>query len=93
MLKHGPEHYACTLERSGESLIQTAVQEFNRQADGLSRSASHLANQIKGSRERSAQNRNLCAAIAAGIIVGILGGFYSEVRLSNEVRAIVNCDL
>jgi hypothetical protein len=72
VLKHGPEHYARTLERSGESLIQTAVQEFNRQADGLSRSGSHLANQIKGSRERKQQNRNLCAAIAAGIIIGML---------------------
>lgn len=72
VLKHGPEHYARTLERSGESLIQTAVQEFNRQADGLSRSGSHLANQIKGSRERNEQNRNLCTAIAAGIIIGIL---------------------
>jgi hypothetical protein len=72
VLKHGPEHYARTLERSGESLIQTAAQEFNRQADSLSRSGTYLANQIKGSRDRNAQNRSVRLAVAAGAIVGML---------------------
>jgi hypothetical protein len=72
VLKHGPEHYARTLERSGESLIRTAAHEFNIQAESLNQSGTYLANQIKGSRDRSAQNRSLRFAVTAGIMVGML---------------------
>ena len=49
ILRQGAQHYAAVLERSGEGLVRTAVQQLERQASDLERISSVLASHNKGS--------------------------------------------
>jgi hypothetical protein len=71
ILKNGPEHYARALERSGESLVKTAAQQFQNDSRNLQRVAHELAGQVKSAREHRTQNRFLWIVGAAGVVVGI----------------------
>lgn len=72
ILKNGPEHYARVLERSGESLVKTAAQQFQNDSRDLQRVTHELTNQVKSARERGIQNRFLWGIGAAGVVAGIL---------------------
>ena len=49
ILRQGAQHYAAALERSGEGLVRTAVQQLERQASDLERISSVLASHNRGS--------------------------------------------
>lgn len=70
MLQQGPEHYVWTLERSGESLLQTATQELEKQSRDLEQAAQNVASHAKSARSRKSQNLHLWIAGAAGCAIG-----------------------
>ncbi|CAH1647942.1 MULTISPECIES: DUF6118 family protein [Chelatococcus] len=72
VLRNGPEHYARALERGGESLVNTAARQLERQATDLERSANSLARRLAGARERYVQDRWLWSAGTAGLVAGVL---------------------
>ncbi|WP_216333593.1 MULTISPECIES: DUF6118 family protein [Rhizobiaceae] len=72
ILRNGPEHYAARLERSGEGLVRTAVQQLERQASDLERAGRNLSAHVASARERKRQNWWLVVAFAIGLIVGAL---------------------
>lgn len=72
ILKNGPEHYARALERSGESLVKTAAQQFQNESRDFQRVAHELAGQVKSARARHLQNRYLWGVGAGGVAAGIL---------------------
>ena len=76
ILKNGPEHYARALERSGESLVKTAAQQFQNDSRDLQRVTHELTSQVKSARERGIQNRFLWGIGAAGVVVGILATLF-----------------
>lgn len=76
ILKNGPEHYARALERSGESLVKTAAQQFQNDSRDLQRVTHELTSQVKGARERTIQNRYLWGIGAAGVVAGILATLF-----------------
>lgn len=76
ILKNGPEHYARALERSGESLVKTAAQQFQNDSRDLQRVTHELTSQVKSARERTIQNRYLSGIGAAGVVVGILATLF-----------------
>ncbi len=72
ILRNGPEHYPARLERSGEGLVRTAVQQLERQASDLERAGRNLSAHVASARERKRQNWWLVVAFAIGLIVGAL---------------------
>lgn len=72
ILRNGPEHYARSLERGGESLVGTAARQLEHQAIDLERSANSLARRLASARERHVQDRLLWIVGAAGLVLGIL---------------------
>lgn len=72
ILRNGPQHYAAALERSGEGLVRTAVQQLERQAADLERAGRNLAAHVGGARERERQNWWLVVAFAVGLLAGAL---------------------
>jgi hypothetical protein len=72
ILKNGPEHYARALERSGESLVKTAAQQFQYESRDFQRVARELAGHVESARERHIQNRTLWGVGVAGIVAGAL---------------------
>lgn len=72
ILRNGPEHYARALERSGESLVRTAAQQFENESRDFQWVANELAEHVAGARERQVQNRLLWIVGAAGVVAGIL---------------------
>ena len=72
ILRQGAQHYAAALERSGEGLVRTAVQQLERQASDLERAGRNLSAHVASARERKRQNWWLVAAFALGLIVGAL---------------------
>lgn len=81
ILKNGPEHYARALERSGESLVKTAAQQFQHESRDLQRVTHELASQVKNARERGVQNRYLWGIGAAGVVAGILATLFLPAML------------
>jgi len=71
-IKHGPEHYARLLERSGESLVRNAAQQLERQAADLERAGRNLSANVAGARERNQQNRWLLIAAFSGMLAGVV---------------------
>ncbi|QVQ38713.1 hypothetical protein KHQ08_18390 (plasmid) [Pseudochrobactrum algeriensis] len=72
ILKNGPQHYAAALERSGESLVRTAAQQFENESRDFQRVARDLAGHVAGARQRHVQNRFLWIVGAAGVLAGII---------------------
>jgi hypothetical protein len=69
-LKHGPEHYARVLERSGEGLVRAAVQQIERQASDLERAGRQLATHTKSAYDRKSQDFRVWMAAGVGLVVG-----------------------
>ncbi|MFG1366001.1 DUF6118 family protein [Xanthobacter versatilis] len=72
ILRQGAQHYAAVLERGGEGLVRTAVQQLERQAADLERAGRNLAAHVAGARERDRQNLWLVVAFAIGLLAGAL---------------------
>jgi hypothetical protein len=65
ILRQGPDHYARTLERSGEGLVRTAAQQ-------LERAGRNLAAHVSSARERKRQDWWLVGVGVVGLVLGIL---------------------
>ncbi|MCG8274581.1 DUF6118 family protein [Aquamicrobium sp. NLF2-7] len=72
ILRQGAEHYARALERSGESLVRTAAQQFENESRDFQRVARDLAEHVAGARQRHVQNRFLWIVGGAGVLAGII---------------------
>lgn len=71
ILRQGPEHYAARLERGGEGLVRTAVQQLERQASDLERISAVLASHNKSAFHRKDQDFRMWMAGLVGVFVGI----------------------
>ncbi|KAB2699018.1 DUF6118 family protein [Paracoccus sp. PXZ] len=71
ILRQGAEHYAARLERSGEGLVRTAVQQLERQAADLERISSVLASHNKSAFHRKDQDFRMWVAGGVGIVFGV----------------------
>lgn len=72
ILRQGAQHYAAVLERSGESLVKTAVQKLERQAGDLERISNVLASHNKSAFHRKHQDVRMWMAAGVGIVAGAL---------------------
>ena len=72
ILRNGPEHYARALERSGESLVRTAVQQLEGKGRDLEREANSLATFTKSAYDRKSQDLRMWIVGAIGLFVGML---------------------
>lgn len=72
ILRNGPEHYARALERSGESLVRTAVQQLEGKGRDLEREANNLAAYIKSAYDRRSQDLRMWIAGGIGLLAGAL---------------------
>lgn len=72
ILRNGPEHYARALERSGESLVKTAAQQFQNESRDFQRVAREVARQMASARDRRRQNQWIGVIGLAGVVAGIL---------------------
>ena len=70
ILRQGATHYAALLERSGEALIRTAVQQLERQASDLERAGRNLAAYTKSAYDRKSQDFRMWSAGVVGFILG-----------------------
>ena len=70
ILRQGAQHYAAALERSGEGLVRTAVQQLERQASDLERIGSVLASHNRQAFHRKDQDFRMWMAGGIGIIAG-----------------------
>ena len=70
VLRQGAEHYARVLERSGEGLVRSAVQQLERQASDLERISGVLASHNKRALHRKDQDFRMWMAGGVGIIAG-----------------------
>lgn len=71
VLRNGPEHYARALERSGEGLVKTAVQQLERQASDLERAGRNLASYTQSAYDRKSQDFRMWTAGLVGLALGI----------------------
>lgn len=71
ILRQGAQHYAAVLERSGESLVRTAVQKLERQASDLERISAVLASHNKSAFHRKDQDFRMWMAGLVGLVVGM----------------------
>jgi uncharacterized protein YukE len=69
-LRHGAEHYARMLERSGEGLVRSAVLGLERQASDLERISNALASHSRSARHRKDQDARMWMAAGVGAIAG-----------------------
>lgn len=76
LLKNGPEHHARAIERSGESLVKTAAQQFQHESRDFQRLAREMAGQMASARERRRQNQWLWVFGLAGGVAGILATLF-----------------
>lgn len=70
VLRQGAEHYARVLERSGEGLVRTAVQQLERQASDLERVSNVLASHNRNAFLRKDQDFRMWMAAGIGVIAG-----------------------
>src|SRR5690606_19980102 len=89
ILRNGPEHYARSLERGGESLVGAAARQLEHQAIDLERSANSLARRLASARERYVQDRWLWGAGAAGLVAGMLLTLFAPRVLPGSVDMAV----
>ncbi|WP_265975339.1 DUF6118 family protein [Brucella intermedia] len=76
ILRNGPEHYAARLERSGEGLVRTAVQQLERQASNLERAGQTLSEHVASARERSRQDWWIVGGLVFGVVLGVLATLF-----------------
>lgn len=72
ILRNGAEHYARSLERSGEGLVRTAALELERRATDLEREAVNLAVYTKSAYDRRSQDLRMWIAGGIGLLAGAL---------------------
>lgn len=72
ILRNGPQHYAAVLERGGEGLVRSAVQQLERQATDLERAGRNLSAHVASARERRQQDHWLWSIGATGLVAGVL---------------------
>lgn len=72
ILRNGAEHYARSLERSGEGLVRTAALELERRATDLEREAVNLAAYTKSAYNRKSQDLRMWIAGGIGLLAGAL---------------------
>lgn len=89
ILRNGPEHYARSFERGGESLVGTAARQLEHQAIDLERSANSLARRLASARERHVQDQWLWGAGAAGLVAGVLLTLFAPRVLPGSVDMAV----
>ena len=71
ILRQGAEHYAARLERGGEGLVRTAVQQLERQASDLERISNVLASHNRQAFHRKDQDFRMWMAGTVGVFAGI----------------------
>ena len=71
ILRQGAQHYAAALERSGEGLVRTAVQQLERQAADLERAGRNLASYTQSAYDRKSQDVRMWTAGLVGLVLGI----------------------
>lgn len=71
-LKHGPEHYARVLARSGEGLVKTAAQQLQNESRDVQRVAREMAGQLSSAYDRKSQNARMWMAVGVGLVAGAL---------------------
>ena len=71
ILRQGAQHYAAALERSGEGLVRTAVQQLERQAADLERAGRNLASYTQSAYDRKSQDFRMWTAGLVGLVLGI----------------------
>lgn len=71
ILRHGAEHYAARLERAGEGLVKTAVQQLERQTADLERTGRNLATFTQSAYDRKSQDFRMWTAGLVALFVGI----------------------
>ena len=71
ILRQGAQHSAAALERSGDGLVRTAVQQLERQASDLERISSVLASHNKSAFHRKDQDFRMWMAAGVGVVVGV----------------------
>lgn len=69
--KNGPEHYARIMERSGESVVQTATQQLEQRSRDLERAARDIASYARSARTRKSQNIRMWIAGGVGFALGV----------------------
>ena len=71
ILRQSAQHYAAALERRGEGLVRTAVQQLERQAADLERAGRNLTAYTKSAYDRKSQDFRMWMAGLVGLFVGI----------------------
>lgn len=89
ILRQGAQHYAGVLERSGETLVRTVVQQLERQASDLERASRNLSARVSGARERGKQNKWVFSAVGVGVIIGVLATLFMPRILPGRVDMAV----
>lgn len=89
ILKRGAEHYAAALERSGEGLVRTAAEQFERQASDFERAGRVLSLHVASARVRHVQNRFLWIVGGGGLVLGILLTLFAPRVLPGSVDMAV----
>lgn len=72
LLKHGADHYARTIERSGESLVRNAVDRLDRSSGDLERITRQLTGHVESARGRRQQDRSVLVAGGIGVVLGMV---------------------
>lgn len=72
LLKHGADHYARTIERSGESLVRNAVDRLDRSSGDLERITRQLTGHVESARGRRQQDRTVLVAGGIGVVLGMV---------------------
>jgi len=72
ILRNGAEHYARSLERSGEGLVRTAALELEGKGRDLEREAINLAAYTKSAYDRRSQDLRMWIAGGVGLLAGAL---------------------
>ncbi|WP_165222087.1 DUF6118 family protein [Affinirhizobium pseudoryzae] len=72
VLRQGAEHYARVIERSGESLMRVAAQQFEHESRDFQSTARDLAAHVASAREARQQNQWLVVVGLAGFLTGIV---------------------
>ena len=70
ILRQGPDHYAARLERGGEGLVKTAVQQLERQAADLERAGRNLATFTQSAYDRKSQDFRMWTVGLFGLVIG-----------------------
>jgi hypothetical protein len=71
-LQQGAEHYAHVLERSGQTLVHSAVQQLQRQANDFERAGRQLTEFTKSAYVRKDQDFRMWMMGGVGAIVGMI---------------------